>query len=170
MEADVTMAKPAAKPPLFVKDMTLSEAYNRMTERGIFAPNTPLAIRILENPASPLALPGSIDLKKHDYLHCLLNQPMTVKGEAYVLGFTMGADPKTKPWHVWVFKMAARYVYPKKYRFKDSHMDVFDHALALGRKSRVLDFQKFDFSGYTQQKLEDLRHLLIGVDEVVAQS
>lgn len=158
----------AKKEPLFEKNMTLSEAYNRMTQRAIFAPNTPLVIKILENPNSPLALPGSIDLQGHDYLHCILNQPMTVKGEAYVLGFTMGADPNAKGWHKWIFKMAARYLYPQKYRFKDNHLAVFDHAFELGRKSRIRDFAAFDFSGYVDVKLADFRRLL-DLDEVIAQ-
>lgn len=158
----------AKKEPLFVKDMTLSEAYNRMTQRAIFAPNTPLVIKVLENPKSPLALPGSIDLLGHDYLHCILNQPMTVKGEAYVLGFTMGADPYTRSWHKLIFKLAARYLYPEKYRFKDSHMAVFDHAFDLGKQSKVRDFAAFDFSGYVDVKLADFRKLL-GLDEVISQ-
>lgn len=156
------------KAPLFEKNMTLSEAYNRMTQRAIFAPQTPLIIKILENPNSPLALPGSIDLQGHDYLHCILNQPMTVKGEAYVLGFTMGADPSAKGWHAWIFKMAARYLYPKKYRFKREHLAVFDHGFNLGRKSAIQDFVRFDFSGFVNVKLKDFRALL-GLDEVLQQ-
>lgn len=155
--------------PLFNKNMTLSQAYNRMTKRAIFEPNTPKIIWAFENPMSPIGLPGSIDLLAHDYLHCILNQPMTLKGEAYVLGFTMGADSRTQAWHVWLMKFVGRYLYPEKYRFKAEHIPVFDHALELGRRSKIKDLDRFDFQAYIDTKLADLR-ALFGVAEVAAQS
>jgi hypothetical protein len=158
----------AKKPPLFEKHMTLSEAYNRMTSQNLFAPQTPIMIRLMENPASPIALPGAIDLTRHDYMHCILNQPLTVKGEAYVLGFTMGADPRFRWWHAPMFKFIARYCYPRQYRFKEKHLEVFDHALELGLKSRIKDFERLNWTEYMSMKLADLRKL-IGVDEVIAQ-
>ena len=161
--------KTAVKPPLFEKHMTLSEAYNKMTAQSLFAPKTPFLIRLMENPASPLKYPGSIDLTRHDYMHCLLNQPLTVKGEAYVLGFTMGADPKLRSWHAPLFKFIAQYLYPRQYRFKEKHIEVFDHALELGKKSRIKDFEHLNWASYMGMKLADLR-ALIGVDEVLAQA
>lgn len=158
----------AKRTPLFKKNMTLSQAYNRMTQRVIFEPNTPTIIWAFENPMSPFALPGSIDLLGHDYLHCILNQPMTLSGEAYVLGFTMGADSRTRPWHVWLMKFVGRFLYPEKYRFKAKHLPIFDHALALGRKSRLQDLDRVDFTQFAGVKLADLR-ALFGVSEVMAQ-
>lgn len=139
-----------------------------MTERAIFEPNTPKIIWTFENPMSPFGLPGSIDLLSHDYLHCILNQPMNLAGEAYVLGFTMGADSRTRPWHVGLFKFVAQYLYPEKYRFKSEHIPIFDHALKLGQKSLVQDLDRFDFQAYVDTKLADLRGIF-GVEEIAAQ-
>jgi len=148
--------------------MTLSEAYNRMTEKQLYSPHTPLMVFLMENPRSPIGLPGAIELKEHDYMHCLLNQPLSVKGEAFVIGFTMGAHPELKRWHTWLFKFSARYLYPRVFKFKEKHMAIFDQAVELGRKSRIKDFSNFDFNSYMDVKLADLRNL-IGVDEVIAQ-
>jgi len=171
MEAELATADVAAKPakpPLFVKDMTLSEAYNKMQAQYLFSPKTPLAVFLMENPASPLGIPGAIDLREHDFMHCLLNQPLNVKGEAFVIGFTMGADPALKSWHTWLFKFVAKRFYPKAFRFKDKHMEVFDRAVALGKQSRIKDFAHFDFNAYMDARLADLR-ALIAVDEIVTQ-
>ncbi|HEY8964631.1 MAG TPA: hypothetical protein VIN59_09245 [Alphaproteobacteria bacterium] len=159
----------AKKPPLFEKTMTLLEAYTKMTAQSLFAPKTPFMIRLMENPASPLGYPGSIDLTKHDYMHCILNQPLTVKGEAYVLGFTMGADPRFRKWHAPLFKFIAQYLYPRQYKFKEKHIEIFDHALALGLQSNIKDFENLNWSDYMGVKLSDLR-ALIGVEELIAQA
>lgn len=166
---NIETAPKAAKPPLFRKDMTLAEAYNAMSAKQIYSPHTPLMVFLMENPRSPVGLPGAIELKEHDFMHCLLNQPLSVKGEAFVIGFTMGAHPNLKRWHTALFKFAAKYLYPRVFKFKDKHMEIFDHAVELGRQSRIKDFSNFDFGSYMDVKLADLR-AMIGVDEVIAQA
>ena len=72
----------------------------------------PLIVRLLENPQSPIALPGAITLYNHDCLHVLLEQKTTPEGEAFIVGFCMGNDPATKRIHVTILKLCARYIYP----------------------------------------------------------
>ncbi len=54
------------------------------------ASSIPFLVWLLENLASPIALPGKIDLYCHDCLHVLLNKGFSLEDEAFVVGFTMG--------------------------------------------------------------------------------
>lgn len=85
----------------------------------------PWIVRLLENPQSPFALPGKIDLFNHDCLHILLEREFSLQDEAFIIGFCMGNDPQTKPNHVKIFKTVSSYLYPKKYRFKTDDFFLF---------------------------------------------
>jgi hypothetical protein len=74
----------------------------------------PLIIRLFENPSSPIALPGKISLHNHDCLHIILGLGVSPAEEAFIIGFTMGNDDRTKIWHVRLFKFIARFVYSSK--------------------------------------------------------
>src|SRR5690606_33690212 len=71
--------------------------------------------------------------------------------EAFVIGFSMGTDVKCKPWHIWLFKFMAKYLYPKNYHLKDHDLKVFDlgvqfaqELLKKGRKNlHKYPFKKF---------------------------
>lgn len=52
----------------------------------------PLIIKLLENPASPIALLGKISLQNHDCLHIILDISVSPSDEAFIIGFTMGND------------------------------------------------------------------------------
>ena len=56
----------------------------------------PFLLWLLENPDSPIALPGKIDLYRHDCLHLLLDRGFSLYDEAFVVGFTMGNDVQTQ--------------------------------------------------------------------------
>lgn len=81
----------------------------------------PWLIWLLENPDSPVSLGGAVDLRRHDYLHILFNRGTTLEDEAFIIGMTMGNDARTNWFHYGVFKIASRYLYPKKYRFEKEH-------------------------------------------------
>lgn len=137
---------------------TLRDAYHELTAKGTFKVKSPFIIWLFENPASPLALPGSISLDKHDYMHCLLDKNLSLSGEAYVLGFTMGADPRTNAFHIWFFKILSCYLYPKQYRFrKDKHWKIFLDGFVKGRASHMGDAEKVDFARWLDQSLDSTR-------------
>ncbi|MGL5938882.1 MAG: hypothetical protein ACRC2S_00625 [Waterburya sp.] len=87
----------------------------------------------MENPLSPLALPGNICLYNHDLLHILLEQDLSPGGEAFVIGFSMGNNPSTKKTHVIIYKFFSQYLYPQKYRFNRQHLIQFDWGYSYGR-------------------------------------
>ena len=94
----------------------------------------PWIVRLLENPASPLPFPGQIDLDNHDELHIILNRGVTTKDEAFVVGFTMGIDKRTKRYHLFIFRLFAQYLYPKKFRMDNEDWIVFKLGFYHGTK------------------------------------
>jgi hypothetical protein len=69
-----------------VSDMSLEDAYHQFALDG--QASIPFFVWLLENPASPISLPGSINLHGHDCLHLLLNRGVSGHDEAFVVGFT----------------------------------------------------------------------------------
>ncbi|MES1026448.1 hypothetical protein ABN584_26465 [Gloeocapsa sp. BRSZ] len=50
----------------------------------------PFIVWLVENPHSPIALPGKISLYGHDSLHAILNRGHSLADEVFVGSFTMG--------------------------------------------------------------------------------
>jgi hypothetical protein len=123
----------------------------------------PFLVRLLENPASPIALPGKINLYGHDCLHILLNRGQSLSDEAFVVGFTMGNDEQTNWLHLLILKVFASRFYPPKYRFNQDHLKIFDLGVAYGRAVKVRNLNQLDFSSYQTQPLESVRQQL-GID------
>ena len=117
----------------------------------------PFVVRLLENPASPVALPGMIDLYRHDCLHLLLGRGFTLDDEAFVVGFTMGNDLRTNAFHLAIFKVCSLLFYPRPYRFDRSHLTSFDAGVAQGRKARVRNLNQLDFRACEHRLLASLR-------------
>ncbi|TAH37650.1 MAG: hypothetical protein EYC62_01835 [Alphaproteobacteria bacterium] len=117
-------------------------------------------IRLLERPSSPLALSGAIDLDRHDCVHVLLGRGLLAQDEAFVLGFTMGADRKMKFWEPALFRFCAQYLYPKIYRLKARQIAIFNLGLEFARGSDCRDLHKFDFQQYLDQPVGKLRAML----------
>jgi hypothetical protein len=117
----------------------------------------PFVVRLLENPASPVALPGMIDLHRHDGLHLLLGRGFSLDDEAFVVGFTMGNDRRTNALHLAIFKVCSLLFYPRPYRFDRRHLPSFDAGVALGRKAKVRNINQLDFRCFEQQPLGVLR-------------
>ena len=134
--------------------ITLKEA---LKEFSIDKPkDIPWLIRLLENPGSPVALPGKISLLGHDCLHLLLDRKVDSSDEAFVIGFTMGNDRNTKPWHIKIFKFFSRYLYPRPYQLSHKDFYSFDLGFKYGRqlKPKIKDT---DFVRYHDFSLEILR-------------
>jgi hypothetical protein len=127
----------------------------------------PQIVRLLENPASPIALPGSIDLYGHDCLHVLLGRGFSAEDEAFVVGFSMGTDEACRGWHVVVFKLVAFWLYPRVYRLNAAQLTVFDQGFAYGRSLERRNLHRLDWRSLVDESIAALReqlglHCLIG--------
>jgi len=125
--------------------------------------DSPWIIDLLESDKSPVGLPGKISYYNHDCIHVLLNRGLTLSDEAFVIGFTMGNNPDTKPWHIKLYKFVSRYLYPKGCRFSSLHFRVFDLAFKYG-KSLEFQFDQIDFLEYENYSVSKLRKSL-GISE-----
>jgi hypothetical protein len=138
--------------PEVLDDLTLAAAYQ--TLEGFQPKEIPWIVWLLENPASPCALPGNVDLFGHDCIHLLLRQGFTVVDEAYVLGFTMGNDSNTHWHHLLFFKVVACTLYPSTYRMNSAELITFNHGYNTGRKVRVKNINQLNFI--------DMQHKIVG--------
>ena len=141
------------------KNITLKEAQQYLVN-GHKPEEIPWIIRLLENPASIVALPGKITLYNHDCLHILLEKELTLTGEAFVIGFTMGNDLKTNWFHLLIYKFFSRFIYPRDYRFNPTHLKVLDRAILYGIKVTIKNINEIDFQKYEHKTLYELRCIL----------
>lgn len=149
--------------------ITLREAKQKMTKNGTFAAKVPFIVWLMENPQSPLCLPGSISLAQHDYVHCMLKANMRLPGEAFVIGFTMGCDSRMNAFHLWLFKIISCNFYPRQYRFRGRrHWLVFKRGYDLAKKTQVRDLDKFDFESWLDKPIEQLRMFFFGSRSIPA--
>lgn len=95
-------------------------------------------VRLLENPASPYALPGAVSLERHDCIHVLLGRGLLGADEAFVVGYTMGAAASSIDAELLdTFKLIAKRLYPRHYRMSEPDLFVFDLGYQLGARSPV---------------------------------
>ena len=124
---------------------------------GDAATDVPWYVRLLENPKSPVALAGAVDLFTHDCIHLVLGRGLLPQDEAFVLGFTLGTSARCRPWHARLLGFCARYLYQSSYRFSDLDHDVFHYAVAAGRTSKVLPLDDVAFRTLIDQPLALVR-------------
>jgi hypothetical protein len=94
---------------------SLASVYHSMPKDAPGA--IPWYVRLLENPKSPFALAGAIDLFGHDCIHAVLGRGLLPQDEAFVIGFTMGRAGACPRWHASLFRWCAEHLYAKPYRF-----------------------------------------------------
>ncbi|HEU5074183.1 MAG TPA: hypothetical protein VFU02_08420 [Polyangiaceae bacterium] len=124
---------------------------------GDAATDVPWYVRLLENPKSPVALAGAVDLFTHDCIHLVLGRGLLPQDEAFVLGFTMGTSAWCPGWHARLLGACARYLYRGSYRFSALDQEVFHYAVAAGRTSQVLPLSDIDFASLFDQPLATVR-------------
>jgi hypothetical protein len=127
------------------------------------AEQIPWQVRVLENPASPLAFPGAITLQRHDAIHALLGRGLSNQDEAFVIGFTMGAARKIRSWQFSIFRFVAGTLYPKPYRFKPNDLIAFDLGFSQGQRNMGRDLHCVPFETFGDQSLAQLRRA-VGID------
>ena len=140
-----------------IEKLEIKEIYSAL--EGDDAADIPFLIWFLENPESPIPMPGKISLYNHDHLHILLGRDQSPEDEAFIIGFTMGNDPKTAWYHIIIFKIFSYSIYPKLYRFNRQQMKVFDLGFNYGRKLSVKKIHKINFAVYQNYTLSALRKL-----------
>jgi hypothetical protein len=143
------------KYPKALDDMTLAVAYESL--QGDAPSEIPKIVWLLENPASPFALPGSIDLFGHDCVHLLLKKGFTSSNEAYVVGFTMGNDLRTTNLHFAFFKFASLFLYPPKYRLTVAEIAVLEKGFEKGRNTTTKNINQIDLEQWSDKTLNELR-------------
>ena len=144
--------------PEELDQLTLQGAYQ--TLQGDPASKIPFLVWFMENPDSPLPLPGKIPLYHHDCLHLLLRQGFNSVGEAYIVGFSMGNDRRTRWYHLLIFKLVACFLYPYPYRFHPSDLRHFNAGAKRGRSTRMLDLSPSILSRWERSPLLELRQVL----------
>jgi hypothetical protein len=117
--------------PAFEDTGTLGAAYAAMP--GDDASVVPWYVSLLENPASPVALPGAVDLLGHDCIHIVLSRGTSTADEAFVLGMTMGSSARLHTWHSELFAWAARWLYRGPWRLTRSDLGLFRLGVAVAR-------------------------------------
>lgn len=104
----------------------------------------PKIISLLENPSSPIYLPGPAKIDVHDILHCLVLRGLRAQDEAFVIGFTMGASQDANAADRIAFKNLAGALYPKPFHFSDDDLRVFDVGFDLGLRCETKNLHLLD--------------------------
>lgn len=126
-------------------------------------------VKLFENPKSPIALKGAVNLERHDCIHIILGRGLLPQDEAFVIGFTMGTSKNISKLEKFIFKTVSMYFYPKKYRFARRHMKVYELGLYFGKHCNAEKIYDFPFENHQNTKLSELRKKLgINLDELKA--
>lgn len=142
------------KAPILRKAVqTIIKSNNYCSENS----SIPWLVWLLENPDSIVALPGKITLYNHDCLHVILDRGFDLKDEAFVIGFTMGNDRQTNPFHLWIFKIFSRFFYPLDYRFSDRDLKVFELGILYGKKIKTKNINQIDFKQLENKTVNEIR-------------
>lgn len=136
----------------------LGDVYDSMPKDPASA--VPWYVRMLENPASPLALPGAIDLFGHDCLHALLGRGLMSQDEAFVIGFTMGANPACTRAQARLFAWCAQHLYRPPFRFDAIDCGVYHLAFAAARAMGCRPLDAVDYRAWLDRPLGELRAAL----------
>ncbi len=117
-------------------------------------------VKLFENPASPIALPGAVSLERHDCIHILLGRGLLPQDEAFVIGFTMGTSKYISGFAEGLFKRASRYLYPKPYKFSKDHLFAFELGLQYGKVCKATEVYEFPFEHFHDEKIGRIRKKL----------
>jgi hypothetical protein len=127
----------------------------------------PEVVRRLENPSSPVALPGAVTLRRHDVLHILLGRGLLDQDEAFVVGFTMGNASKYRDADGVVMRQALAQWYPEPFRIFGAKLDTFDLGVQTGKNMGVPDISQIPIEELTSQTVGSAREdLKLSVEQL----
>lgn len=150
-------------PSKYSDSLTLKEVYEEFKQFTTTnnQQDIPLIVQFFENPKYDIyrfnKLKGSIDLFNHDILHILLNQKMDLKGEAFVIGYTMGNTKSNSHFEILSYKFASSVLFPKSFRFNKNDLKYFDKGYHLGSENKKSNIHKINFKNYFRRTLKELR-------------
>jgi len=152
--------------PLASNGKKLKTALSEMADWRLESKDVPLAIRLFENPISPICefgiMPGCVNLFTHDCIHIALGRGILPKDEAFVIGYTMGSTQKMNWLREKIFLFISRWLYPEGYKFYNDERDVFRIGVMAGQRCDY-DLTKVDFYKMENHKISYLRKRL-GID------
>jgi hypothetical protein len=147
--------------PLTQDEITLREAYARLSALGAKQKDIPLMVQLVENPRFNIPgfdiFHGAVDLRTHDYIHILLGRGLLPKDEAFTIGFTMGSTNKVSTLEETLYGLVSKYLYPKVYQFDDEAIRIFKDAVKLGYISDSQPLNQVDYEQFMDWKLRDTR-------------
>lgn len=143
-------------PGLDNDNLTLREVYDTFSDR-YHQDEIPWQVKWVENPRSRFALSGAADLYTHDCIHILLGRGDRPDEETFVIGFTMGSDPKLKGWEMKVYRWLSRYFYPNEFKFSYQDLFMYNIGVYSARAMGIANLSKVDFRKYEDWLLGDLR-------------
>jgi len=127
----------------------------------------PEIVRQLENPSSPVALPGAVTLGRHDVIHILLGRGLLDQDEAFVLGFTMGNDSKYRDADGDLMRQALEHWYPEPFRILGNKLQIFELGVQAGRSMGIPDIAHFPIEELRSQSVGQARQeLKISVEQL----
>jgi hypothetical protein len=145
-------------PGLQKETRTLSEILAEMP--GYKQNEIPLFVWLLENPKSPIAMPGYIDLFNHDCVHIILGRGLLPQDEAFVIGFTMGNSTSVNKFHNFIFKTFSLYFYPKNFKLLKRDLFAFDLGFLYGRSRKIRNVNQMDFHEKSNFGIGEIRKML----------
>lgn len=145
-------------PGLDNDESTLREEYRAMPRAA--APSVPWYVKLLENPASPIAFAGAVDIVAHDCIHILLGRGALAQDEAFVVGFTMGASGRLSRLQRRTFLLCASVMYRGMYRFTRIDRRVFDLAIGAAARMDAARLDRVDFGPLMDRPLGEIRAAL----------
>ena len=139
--------------------LTLGDVYGSMPRHE--SEDIDELVRMFENPASPYAFPGAVDLFRHDCIHIVLGRGLLMQDEAFVIGYTMGSAKELISWEqAQCFKVIASVAYKKPYTFRRGDLIAFDIGFSLGMVDPCERIYDFPFREYMEMPLDQLRETL----------
>ena len=144
--------------PLSRNDLTLRQAAAELSCVGAAPDDIPLMVRLAENPRYNL-FHGAVDLKTHDYIHCVLGRGLLAKDEAFVVGFTMGSTHLGATEEK-LFTLVAEHLYPGVFRFSRDDVRVFRDAVRLAFVCEPPPLNQVDYAARLDRPLGEIRREL----------
>lgn len=147
--------------PLHCDTFTLRQVLDSAAPIAAEPEDIPLIIRLVENPEFDIPgveiFNGAVDLFQHDCIHALLGRGLLPHDEAFTIGFTMGSTNRVTTAEIRLYELAARYLYPGPYRFRDEDVQIFKDAVHLGYVSDCERLDKVDFRPLLDLSLNEAR-------------
>lgn len=117
-------------------------------------------VKLFENPKSPIAFSGAINLERHDCVHIMLGRGLLPQDEAFVIGYTMGTSPDISSFESWAFKIISEYIYPEPYNLTKEDLIAYDLGIATGKASGGTAIYNFPFEDHYTKTIASLRKQL----------